>query len=179
MSDLALAPRPRPRRRPAPQRGQALIEFALIAPIFFGAIFFTLGALFYIAQGTSVVHATHLGGRVAAAGSGPGSASSVAALSGVQGQLEPLLRPALPGTQVTYYVDEAPPPPGTRGPCPLPASMTDAGKVAVCASIGRGVVSGTPVVLVHIYGRLASLFPGFPALRVDEQSVLHFLGFQP
>jgi hypothetical protein len=165
-------------RRPT-QGGQALVEVALIAPIVFGAIFFTLGALHYIAEDVTVVHAAHLGSRVAASGSGTGSGSSVAAFGAVRGEIEPLLRPALLGTHVSYYVNQTPAPPGMRAPCPDPASMTEPGEVAVCAATIRGAVSGTPVVAVHIYGRFSSLLTGFPALRINEQSVLPFLGFQP
>jgi Flp pilus assembly protein TadG len=178
MGPLAGSP-PSHRRRRRQQGGQAIVELALIAPIFFGAIFFTLGALFYIGQAVTVVHAAHLGGRIAAAGAGTGPAASVSDWAAIRGEVDPLLRPALLGAQVTYYVNQTPAPVGMRAPCPDPASMTEPGRVAVCASVVRGIVSGTPVVSVHIYGRLASLLPGFPALRVNEQSVLPFLGFQP
>lgn len=171
--------RPASGRRARPrEEGQALIEFALIAPLLFGVIFFTLGLLFHVTQLTSVVHSAHLGSRVAAAASGPGSAASAADLAGVPAAIDPLLRQALIGVHVTYYVDGAAPSPGIQTPCPAPSGMNAPAQVAVCTSVVPAAVAGRSVVSVHIYGRLASLLPGFPALRIDEESVLPFLGFQ-
>ncbi len=170
--------RPAWRRAPGEEDGQAIVEFALIAPLLFGVIFFTLGLLFHVTQLTSVVHSAHLGSRVAAAASGPGPAASAADLAGVPAAIDPLLRRALIGVDVTYYVNGTPSSPGIQTPCPAPSVMNAPAKVAVCTSVVPGAVAGRRVVSVHIYGRLASLLPGFPALRIDEESVLPFLGFQ-
>lgn len=143
--------------------GQALLEFALVAPVILGVLFAALAGLFYVTEVSSVVGATESAARIAAsAGTSPGGTADDL----VARRLPPLLEPGLPGTVVTYYVAPQ-----------CPAAVEGPGRLAVCTGGGLGAVSGEPVVSVRIYGHLPALLPGFPALPVDERSVIHPLTF--
>lgn len=145
-----------------------MVEFALVFPVMLAAVFFMLAALFYVTEDTSVVAATQVGSRIAAA-AGTSAAGGPNALDEVARRLPALLEPGLPGTVIAFHV---------QGNCPPPSTVTEAGHLAVCSGYAIGASSGTPVITVRIYGRLPALLPGFPAFPIDEQATVHSLTFQ-
>jgi hypothetical protein len=159
-----------PRRFRTSSSGQALIEFALVFPVILTALFFMLTGLFYVTQSSSVLSAAQVGSRIAA-GADPGGPSGGNALDQVQKRLPALLEPGLPGTRIRYVVSTDP------NQCPAANATSAPGSLVVCSSYATGPVSGTPMIVVRIYGRLPAILPGMPAFPIDEQAAVHSLAF--
>jgi hypothetical protein len=109
---------------PPAQAGQALVEFAFVAPLFFFLLFFAITAGFYTLERASAVNATAAGARIAA-GAQAGNLNQPAL---VEARVEAvrLLSSAMPGTRIEVQ-------PGGPTPCPAIDTIPVA-TVFVCTS---------------------------------------------
>jgi hypothetical protein len=118
--------RGRPRRRAAGRRGQATIEFAFVAPLFFLCFFAAIDAALWAIQTSASVSAAEQAARVAAAAAGSpqseGTPSPDVLLSAIRNQL----RQAMFGTDVVAWCDPR------GGPCPTAIAGGSAGPFARC-----------------------------------------------
>ena len=108
----------------AASAGQALVEFSLVAPLFFFLLFFALTAGFYTLERASAVNATTAGARIAA-GAQPGDLNRPALLQARQETIR-LLGSSMPGTRLEV-------PPSATGPCPDLGAIP-AATIFVCAT---------------------------------------------
>ncbi|MFN2463983.1 MAG: TadE/TadG family type IV pilus assembly protein [Candidatus Dormibacteria bacterium] len=111
-------------RRAQASRGQALVEFSLVAPLFFLLLFGAITAGFYTLERASAVNAVTAGARIAAGGQ-EGDVNSPA-LAQAREETVRLLEGSLPGTRVSV-------PTATTAPCPRLEFIPKA-TVFVCAS---------------------------------------------
>lgn len=136
---------PPSRRRPLARAnralGQALVEFSLVAPMFFFLVYLAITSGFYTLERASAVNATTAGARIAA-GAQPANLNQPA-LEQARQETVRLLRGGMPGTRVAAPVAVA-------GPCP-PLTEIPAATVFVCAF----TVSGDTV-RVEVVGHPAS-----------------------
>ncbi|HEY8740314.1 MAG TPA: TadE/TadG family type IV pilus assembly protein [Candidatus Dormibacteraeota bacterium] len=87
-----------PDHHQAPNAGQAVVEFALVAPLFFFLLFLAVTAGFYTLERASAVNATTAGARIAA-GAQPANLNQPALVE-ARAETVRLLVSAMPGTRV-------------------------------------------------------------------------------
>ena len=153
------------------QKGQALVELAMVFPVVLLAMFFMIAGLFYVFDLTTVSSDAQTAARLAAGI--PTSGGSPNALDAVQRDLPGTLSAGLPATNVTYATSTDP----NVNSCPPMSSITEPGHLVVCSRYAKGAVSGSTVIEVEIYGKLPVYVPWSPSLPVDEAAVVHSLGF--
>ncbi|MEA2684521.1 MAG: hypothetical protein QOK05_2849 [Chloroflexota bacterium] len=147
-------------------RGQALVEFALVAPLFFFLLFFAVTAGFYALERASAVNATTAGARIAAGAQQ--SDLNRPALAQARGEAVRLLRSAMPGTRVSTPAD-------IGGRCPALEQIPDA-TVFVCTSTPTA-----DTVRVEIVGHPASFLSsraGGLSLPLDTYAEVHTAVFK-
>jgi hypothetical protein len=177
----------RPRRRAGSRgRGQATIEFAFVAPLFFLCFFGAIDAGLWAIQTSASVSAADQAARLAAAAAGTPQSQDTPSPTTLFAAVRAQLQSALFGTHVVAWCDPA------GGPCPSPAIGTapqrdfarcpiDPGEVerhfgprtvAVCGDTTAPSkpcpapplpqtprCDDPPTVTVHVIGFLASLVP--------------------
>jgi hypothetical protein len=127
------------------ERGQAMVEFAMVIGLFLLCLLGAMSAAIYTLQRAAAVAGVAAGARVAAGGSaGPGGANTPD-LADATPAVARIVAPALSGTRVNQL------PPGRA--CPPLDAIPD-GEVDVCAVQAGGAVT------VRLRGRPA------PAVRV-------------
>jgi len=146
---------------------QAMVEFALVAPLFFFALFFAISAGFYTLERAGAVNATTAGARIAA-GADETDLNRPALLQ-ARAETARLLDSSMPGTRVLV-------PAGSTDPCPglghIPAAT-----VYVCAT-----VESADTVRVQVVGRPASFVSpqvGGLSLPLEIYAVVHTAVFKP
>lgn len=122
-------------------RGQAMVEFALVAPLFFFLLFFAVTAGFYTLERASAVNAATAGARIAA-GAQPSDLNQPA-LAEARSEAVRLLGSSMPGTSVRV-------PAAIFSPCPALDRIPEA-TVFVCAS-----APSADTVRVEVIGHPAS-----------------------
>ena len=146
--------------------GQALVEFALTAPLFFFMLFFCLTAGFTTLERSATVNATTAGARIAA-GAVRGGDLNTPALSEAESRVVELLTPSLLGTRVV-----ARPP---RVPCPAVGTLEE-GVAVVCVTTPTN-----DTVRVEVTARPASFLPiggGGLGSALDLFAVVHTATFK-
>ena len=147
-------------------RGQAMVEFSLVAPLFFFVLFFALTVGFYTLERASAVNAATAGARIAA-GAQPGDLNRPALLQARQEAVR-LLGSSLPGTRLAV-------PSGPADPCPDIASIPPA-TIFVCAS-----AETADTVRVEVAGHPAGFVPaqlGGLTLPLRIYAVVHTAVFK-
>jgi hypothetical protein len=145
-----------------------VVEFALVLPLLLYVVLAMLSGLFFVVQSSTVVEAAQTGARTAA---GTVASEGVNGTSDLQeGALAAASElSSVPGVHVSTAW------PG-NGACP--GTPTGGGDLLVCARYGLGAATGTQVIVLSITGQLSPLAPVLPALGVNDQAVVHSLGFQ-
>ncbi len=152
--------------RPPRESGQALVEFSLVAPLFFLLLFLAISAGFYTLERASAVNATTAGARVAAGAEAANLNSP--ALRSARAETVRLLRSGMPGTRIVV-------PSGNPGACPTLAQVAPA-TVIVCALSPRA-----DSVRVEVIGHPASFVPpqvGGLSLPIDVYAEVHTAVFK-
>ena len=150
----------------APSRGQALVEFSLVAPLFFFLVFLAISAGFYTLERASAVNATTAGARIAA-GAQAGDLNRPALLQARQETLR-LLGSSMPGTRLAV-------PQGPTDACPS-LSTIPAATIFVCASS-----ESADTVRVEVVGHPASFVSpqaGGLTLPLRIYAVVHTVVFK-
>jgi hypothetical protein len=175
----------RARGRLAGRRGQATVEFAFVAPLFFLCFFAAIDAGLWAIQTSASVSAAEQAARLAAAAANSPQSEETPSPSVLLGAVRNQLQQAMFGTSVVAWCD-----PG-GGSCPTPSAAGDGGPFARCPSspdqveqhFGARTVAvcdetsvpapacpapplpptprcgDPPTVTVHVIGFLASLVP--------------------
>ncbi|GAC1329017.1 MAG: hypothetical protein NVSMB17_04990 [Candidatus Dormibacteria bacterium] len=147
--------------------GQAMVEFALAAPLFFFALFFALSAGFYTLERASAVNATTAGARIAA-GADDADLNRPALLQAREETVR-LLASGMPGTRVLA-------PPGPADGCP------DLGRIPTATIYVCVTTEGADRVRVQAIGRPASFVSpqvGGLSLPLEIYAVVHTAVFKP
>lgn len=146
--------------------GQALVEFSLVAPLFFFLLFLAVSAGFYTLERASAVNATTAGARIAA---GAQAADlNRPALSRAATEAERLLSSGMPGTRIAL-------PSGTSTGCPTLTQIPPA-TVYVCT-----IEPTADTVRVEVIGHPASFISpqiGGLSLPLDIYAEVHTAVFK-
>jgi hypothetical protein len=154
------------RSKPGREAGQALVEFSLVAPLFFFLLFFAVTAGFYTLERASAVNATTAGARVAA-GAQPGNLNEPALVE-ARAETVRLLGGAMPGTSILV-------PATATGACP-PLDRIGAATLFVCTTAPTA-----DTVRVEIVGHPASFVSpqvGGLTLPLDIYAQVHTAVFK-
>lgn len=146
--------------------GQAMVEFALVAPLFFFLLFFAVTAGFYTLERASAVNATTAGARIAA-GAQP-SDLNLPALQQARTETVRLLSSAMPGTGIVV-------PAASSAPCPA-LSAIPAATLYVCTT-----TPSPDSVRVEVVGHPASFVSrgaGGLSLPLDIYAQVHTVVFK-
>ena len=149
------------------QHGQALVEFSLVAPLFFFLLMFALSAGFYTLERAGAVNATTAGARIAASAQA-GDVNQPALLE-ARTEAARELSSSLPGTRVVLG-------PSFTRPCPPLADIPPA-TVLVCVNS-----TGPDSVRVEVVGHpatIASAVAGGLAVPIDIYAEVHTAVFKP
>ena len=128
------------------QKGQAMVEFGLVAPLFLALLLMFMQAGFSAIEKMNAVNVTDTGARITSSAIGS-TASETTALNGVEAMI-PRLKSGLVGTSVRFEPNAW---------CPsLPAAAQ--GSVYLCAQIPTtGSCSG--MVVVQVWGQPRLMVP--------------------
>lgn len=177
-------------RRAARRRGQATIEFAFVAPLFFLCFFAAIDAALWAIQTSASVSAAEQAARLAAAAANSPQSEDTPSPAVLFAATRNQLQQAMFGTTVVAWCD-----PG-GGPCPSPVAGAAGGTFAHCPTSPQDVerhfgartvavcdetsppapacpapplpatprCGDPPTVTVHVIGFLASLVPPLSGL---------------
>lgn len=178
----------RHRHRGARRVGQATVEFAFVAPLFFLCFFAAIDAALWALQTSASVSAAEQAARLAAAAASSPQSEDTPSPAVLLGAVRAQLQQALFGTTVVAWCHPA------GGPCPAPAGAVavfahcptgpdeveqhfGARTVAICDDTSPASVpcpaaplpptprcGDPPTVTVHVIGFLASLVPPLSGL---------------
>ncbi len=178
------------RRRSGGRAGQATIEFAFVAPLFFLCFFAAIDAGLWAVQTSASVSAAEQAARLAAAAANSPQSEETPSPSVLFGEVRNQLQQAMFGTTVVAWCDPA------GGPCAAPSASGGAGAFSRCPTspgqveqrFGERTVAvcdetsapepacaapplpatprcgDPPTVTVHVIGFLASLVPPLSGL---------------
>lgn len=178
------------RRDPARRRGQATIEFAFVAPLFFLCFFAAIDAALWAVQTSASVSAAEQAARLAAAAATSPQSEATPSAAVLLASIRTQLQQAMFGARVVAWCDPAVPvcitpvAGAAAGPfAACPASPADVEQhfgpraVAVCDITSRPApvcppvpaaptprCGDPPTVTVHVIGFLASLVPPLSGL---------------
>ena len=147
------------------QKGQAMVEFAVVAGLFLVCLLGAMSASIYTVQRSAAVTGVAAGARVAAGGT-PGPAGvSAPNLAGAPPAVARVVAPVLVGTRIQQLAPSR--------DCPAVDTIPH-GEVDICAAASRGVVT------VRLRGRPATSVP-IPGLdwSLDLTAEVHALTFTP
>ena len=147
--------------------GQAMVEFSLVAPLFFFLTFLAISAGFYSLERAGAVNATTAGARIASGGLT--SDLNQPALEQARQETARLARSSMPGTQVDVQ-------PAGPESCPGLSQIPSA-TVYVCA-----FASSSNTVRVEVVGHPASFVSpeaGGLSLPLEIYAQVHTTTFQP
>lgn len=151
----------------SPRSGQALVEFSLVAPLFFFLLFFSITAGTYTLERATIVEATTTGARVAAGAAATGRLDQPALREARNATITQLTPGLFRTTILTPAVD--------GDPCPPMASIAE-GTVFVCAS-----QPSADQVTVGVRGHPRTFLPaavgGF-STPVDTYATIHTVVFR-
>jgi Flp pilus assembly pilin Flp len=145
------------------ERGQAMVEFAMVVGLFLVCLLGAMSASVYTVQRSAAVTGVAAGARIAAGGtSGPGGANTPN-LAGAMPAVARVVTPVLFGTRVRQLEPAR--------PCPASAAIPS-GEVDICA------VQTADMVTVRLRGRPAAAVP-IPGLdwSLDLTAEVHAVTF--
>lgn len=147
------------------QRGQAMVEFAMVVGLFLLCLLGSMSATVYTVQRAAAVTGVAAGARIAAGGTSGEAGASTPNLAGATPAVARIVAPVMFGTRVTQLTP-------TRD-CP-PAAVIPSGEVDVCALQTGGTVT------VRLRGRPATavLIPGLD-WSLDLAAEVHAVTFAP